>query len=129
MVRQTMGIAKTVERRHRRIAKLLWARYQARLVADRLRAECDVAETAEMAEMPAIRDTFRSPSVTEHGEDGIVIGAGTSPGQYTVGRSDDYAVNPRAIGPRGRESDRLGPIWDRRRVPQRVTRLLGGVSH
>jgi len=105
-----MGLAKTVERGHRRIAKLLWARYQARLVAHRLRAECDIAETAEMAEMPAIRDTFRSPSVTEHGKDGIVVGAGTSPGQYTVGRSDHHAVNPRTIGPRGRKSDRLEPF-------------------
>ena len=60
--------------------------------------------------MPAIRDTLRSPPVAEHGKDGIVVDAGTPPGQHAVGGSDDHAVNPRTIGPRGRESDRLEPF-------------------
>src|SRR5215510_9240640 len=105
-----MGLAETVERGHGRVAMLLWARYQARLVAHGLRAERDIAETAEMPEMPAIRNTLRSRSVTEHGEDGIVVDACTSPGQYPVGRRHDHAVNPRTIRPRGRESDRLEPF-------------------
>src|SRR4030095_17056446 len=98
--------------------KLLWARDQARLVAHRLRTESDIAETAEMAEMPAIRDTFRPQSVTEHGEDGIVVDACTPPSQYAVGRRDDHAVNPWTIGPRGRESDRLDTFRDRGGAPE-----------
>src|SRR5262249_9911162 len=127
MVQQTMGLAKTIERGHGRVAELLWARYQARLVAHGLRAEGDIAETAEMAEMPAIRDTFRSRSVTEHGEDGIVVDACAPPGQYAVGGRDHHAVNPRTLGPRGRESDRLGPFRIRVAVAERITCFQVGV--
>jgi len=101
MVRQPMGRAKTVERGHGRVVKLLGARDEARLVAQRLGAESDVPETAEMAQVPAIRDAFRAPTVSQHGGDRIVIDARAPPGQHAVGRGDDHAVDPPTSGQGG----------------------------
>ena len=65
--------------------------------------------------------------MTEHGEDRIVIDACTPPGQYAVGRSDDHAVNPRTIEPRGWESDRLEPFGIRRALTERIACFQIGV--
>src|SRR5213594_4279446 len=128
MVRQAMGFAKAVERGHGRFAELLRRGHEARLVAQGLRAEPNVAETAEVAQVPTIRDTLRPRLVTaEDGEDGLVTGVRATPGEDAIRGSDHYAVDPRAIGPRRRESDRLEPLGIGRALAERVARLMVGV--
>ena len=96
---------------HGAVAGLLRRRHQPRLVAQGLRAEPNVAEAAEMAQVPTVRDALGPRFVTaEDGEDGVVPGALAAPAEDAVAGRDHDTIDPRAIGPRRRESDRLEQV-------------------
>src|SRR5205823_2262280 len=99
-------------------------RHQPRVVAYRLGAEADVAETAEVAQVPTIRETLGPRLLTtEDGEHRIIADVGAAPGQDAVHGRDDDAVDPRAIRPRRGKSDRLEPFGIGRARAERIARL------
>ena len=118
-----MGFAKSIEGGHGRVAELLGRRDKTRLVAQGLRSEPDIAKAAKMAQVPAVRDALRPRRVAEHREDGIVLRARAPPRQHAVRGRDHDAVDPRAIGPRRREADRLEPFGIGRALAEGIAGL------
>jgi hypothetical protein len=109
--RQAVGVAEAVEGRHGRLARLLRGLDQPGLLPQGLGADGDVAEAAQVAHVAAVRDALVAAVVlAEDRHHRVVVGTRALPRHHPVGGGDHHPEDPRPVGPRGREADRLEPV-------------------